>query len=43
VLLTAPESLEGMLVSVNVDHRACFADLRTVVVDEVHACGGASV
>jgi ATP-dependent Lhr-like helicase len=40
VLLTTPESLEAMLVSVNVDHRAYFADLRAVVVDEVHAFAG---
>jgi ATP-dependent Lhr-like helicase len=40
VVLTTPESLESMLVSVNVDHRAYFADLRTVVVDEVHAFAG---
>lgn len=40
VLLTTPESLEAMLVSVNVDHRAFFAGLRAVVVDEVHAFAG---
>jgi ATP-dependent Lhr-like helicase len=40
VLLTTPESLESMLVSVNVDHRAQFAELRVVVVDEVHAFAG---
>lgn len=40
ILLTTPESLESMLVSVNVDHRSVFADLRTVVVDEVHAFAG---
>ncbi|MGW2655805.1 DEAD/DEAH box helicase [Streptomyces sp. NPDC001478] len=40
VLLTTPESLEAMLVSVNVDHRAFFSGLRTVVVDEVHAFAG---
>lgn len=40
VLLTTPESLEAMLVSVNVDHRAFFAGLRTIVVDEVHAFAG---
>jgi len=39
LLLTTPESLEAMLVSVNVDHRGLFADLRAVVVDEVHAFG----
>jgi ATP-dependent Lhr-like helicase len=40
LLLTTPESLESMLVSVNVDHRRLFADLRVVIVDEVHAFGG---
>jgi ATP-dependent Lhr-like helicase len=37
LLLTTPESLEAMLVSVNVDHRAFFTDLQAVVIDEVHA------
>ena len=40
VLLTTPESLESMLVSVNVDHRQLFSGLRAVVVDEVHAFAG---
>ncbi|MBA2949608.1 DEAD/DEAH box helicase [Streptomyces himalayensis] len=40
ILLTTPESLESMLVSVNVDHRALFGGLRAVVVDEVHAFAG---
>ena len=40
VLLTTPESLESMLVSRRVDHRALFADLRAIVVDEVHAFAG---
>ncbi len=40
ILLTTPESLESMLVSVNVDHRAFFSGLRAVVVDEVHAFAG---
>ena len=40
VLLTTPESLEAMLVSVNVDHYRLFAPLRAVVVDEVHAFAG---
>ncbi|WP_432146410.1 DEAD/DEAH box helicase [Streptomyces sp. bgisy084] len=40
VLLTTPESLEAMLVSTNVDHRAFFSGLHTVVVDEVHAFAG---
>lgn len=37
VLLTTPESLESMLVSAKVDHRRWFAELRAVIVDEVHA------
>ncbi|MDG4791859.1 DEAD/DEAH box helicase [Micromonospora sp. WMMD1102] len=40
LLLTTPESIEAMLVSVNVDHDRFFADLRAVVVDEVHAFAG---
>ncbi|WP_431892596.1 DEAD/DEAH box helicase [Micromonospora haikouensis] len=40
ILLTTPESLEAMLVSVNADHRSFFAGLRAVVVDEVHAFAG---
>lgn len=40
VLLTTPESLEAMLVSRRVDHRALFAQLRAVVVDELHAFAG---
>lgn len=40
ILLTTPESLESMLVSNNVDHRQFLADLRAVVVDEVHAFAG---
>ncbi len=40
VLLTTPESLESMLVSTGVDHRAQFANLRVVVVDELHAFAG---
>lgn len=39
LMLTTPESLEAMLVSANVDHRRLFADLRAVVVDEVHSFG----
>ncbi|HMO10342.1 MAG TPA: DEAD/DEAH box helicase, partial [Actinotalea sp.] len=37
VLLTTPESLEAMLVSRRVDHRALFAHIRAVVVDQIHA------
>ena len=40
VLLTTPESLEAMLMSVHVDHQWLFADLRAVVIDEVHAIAG---
>ncbi|MFE4756572.1 DEAD/DEAH box helicase [Streptomyces mirabilis] len=40
VLLTTPESLEAMLVSVNVDHTSFFSGLQAVVVDEVHAFAG---
>ncbi|MEY2226747.1 MULTISPECIES: DEAD/DEAH box helicase [Streptomyces] len=40
ILLTTPESLESMLVSSHVDHRAFFAGLHAVVVDEVHAFAG---
>ncbi|MFJ7409430.1 DEAD/DEAH box helicase [Streptomyces sp. NPDC098077] len=40
VLLTTPESLEAMLVSVNVDHTAFFSGLRGIVMDEVHAFAG---
>ncbi|MEV6153022.1 DEAD/DEAH box helicase [Nonomuraea sp. NPDC052129] len=40
MLLTTPESLEAMMVSVNVDHRQFFADIRAIVVDEVHAFAG---
>jgi ATP-dependent Lhr-like helicase len=40
VLLTTPESLESMLVSVNVDHYRLFGPLRAVVVDEVHSFAG---
>lgn len=40
ILLTTPESLEGMLVSAKVDHRDVFAGVRAIVVDEVHAFAG---
>ncbi|GAA3212364.1 DEAD/DEAH box helicase [Dactylosporangium siamense] len=40
VLLTTPESLEAMLVSVNVDHASFLGGVQTVVVDEVHAFAG---
>lgn len=37
ILLTTPESLEGMLVSTRTDREAWFAGVRTVIVDELHA------
>ncbi|MEU9822875.1 DEAD/DEAH box helicase [Pseudonocardia alni] len=40
VLMTTPESLESMLVSTSVDSQRFFADVRAVVVDEVHAFAG---
>ena len=41
VLLTTPESLEAMLISRRVDERWLFANLRAVIVDEVHAFAAA--
>lgn len=40
LLMTTPESLEVMLVSRRIDEHKIFADLRTVVIDEVHALAG---
>ncbi len=40
ILLTTPESLEVMLVSGKVDHQQLFANVRTVIIDEVHAFAG---
>lgn len=40
LLLTTPESLEAMLISVKVEQARWFAGLRAVVVDEVHAFAG---
>ncbi len=37
ILLTTPESIEAMLISVRVDRPAWFGNLRVVVVDELHA------
>jgi ATP-dependent helicase Lhr and Lhr-like helicase len=39
-LLTTPESLEVMLVSPSIDSRNLFANIRLVVVDEIHAFAG---
>ncbi|GMU52130.1 MAG: ATP-dependent helicase [Candidatus Xenobia bacterium] len=40
LLMTTPESLEVMLLSPRVPHARLFADLRAVVIDEVHALAG---
>lgn len=40
ILLTTPESLEGMLISQRVDRQAWFGTLRAVIVDELHAFAG---
>lgn len=40
VLLTTPESLEAMLISLKVSHDSLFSGVRAVVVDEVHAFAG---
>ena len=40
LLMTTPESLEVMLVSKRVDTAALFGELRTVVIDEIHALAG---
>ena len=37
ILLTTPESIEAMLISVRVERPAWFGNLRTVIVDELHA------
>ncbi len=39
-LLTTPESLEAMLISTRVEHRNVFANVRAVVIDELHAFAG---
>lgn len=40
VLLTTPESLEAMLVSTTIDPRILLSDVRSVVIDEIHAFAG---
>ncbi|MFJ2033250.1 DEAD/DEAH box helicase [Streptosporangium sp. NPDC087985] len=37
VLLTTPESIESMLVGVNVDHRQLFEHLQAIVVDQIYS------
>ena len=39
-LLTTPESLEVILTSKTVDHRAFLADVRVAIIDEIHAFAG---
>jgi ATP-dependent Lhr-like helicase len=40
LLMTTPESLEVMLISQSIDRARLFADLRVVVIDEIHAMAG---
>jgi len=40
LLMTTPESVEVMLMSARTDARALFANLSTVIIDEVHAFAG---
>ena len=37
ILLTTPESLEGMLVSTRIERKTWFGNLRVVIADELHA------
>jgi ATP-dependent Lhr-like helicase len=37
ILLTTPESIEGMLISARIDRESWFGNLRAVIVDELHA------
>ena len=40
ILLTTPESVEAMLISIRVDRPAWFGNLKVVIVDELHAFAG---
>jgi ATP-dependent helicase Lhr and Lhr-like helicase len=40
VLLTTPESVEAILVSIQIDHQSLLGGLRAVLVDELHAFAG---
>ncbi len=40
ILLTTPESLEAMLISLKVEHSRMFSGVQAIVVDEVHAFAG---
>ena len=37
IILTTPESLEGMLISTRIDRQAWFGNLHVVIADELHA------
>ncbi|MDR5803484.1 DEAD/DEAH box helicase [Caballeronia sp. LZ001] len=40
ILLTTPESLEGMLISTKMDRATWFGNVRAVIVDELHSFAG---
>lgn len=40
ILLTTPESLEAVMVSTKADEQRLFANVQTVIIDEVHAFAG---
>ncbi|MGI2111260.1 DEAD/DEAH box helicase [Shewanella frigidimarina] len=40
IILTTPESLEVMLVSNRIEHHTYFSNVRSVIIDEVHAFAG---
>lgn len=40
ILLTTPESLEGLLISPRVERDAFFRDVRVAIIDELHAFAG---
>ncbi|RSO48378.1 ATP-dependent helicase [Streptomyces sp. WAC 06725] len=40
ILLTTPESLEAMLISIKTDHSHVLGRVRAVIIDEVHAFAG---
>ena len=40
ILLTTPESIEAMMISVRIEHAQFLQDLQAVVVDELHAFAG---
>jgi len=40
ILLTTPESIEALLLSRRTEHERFFADVRCIIVDEIHAFGG---